>query len=202
MNSRSSKQEANAIIAAYIEHGAKEAMLRDVFGIGYMRYEKILHNKVDKPSGGRNNVAVTGVMLAQLSRFAAHGVKTVLGYPCGHRRQLRYVTDPGITSWEKLYQLHFLKFEADNTLIRKMGYITFFNYMSAYHPEFRLKRVMEDACDTCIELKTMLKDGNFSEAEHKSIEKALLANCIECVLLPPYPYQLMNIVMFLQHQLR
>jgi hypothetical protein len=161
VNSRSSKQEANAIIAVYIEHGAKEAMLRDVFRIGYTRYEKILHNKVDKPSGGRNNVAVTDVMLAQLSRFAAHGVKTELGYPCGHRRQLRFVTDPGITSWEKLYQLHFLKFEADNILIRKMGYITFFNYMSAFHPEFRLKRVMEDACDTCIELKTMLKDGNF-----------------------------------------
>ena len=45
VNSRSSKQEANAIIAVYIEHGAKEAMLRDVFGIGYTRcYEKLLHN--------------------------------------------------------------------------------------------------------------------------------------------------------------
>ena len=40
VNSKSSKQEANAIIGVYIEHGAKEAMLREVFGIGYTRYEK------------------------------------------------------------------------------------------------------------------------------------------------------------------
>ena len=173
VNSSSSKQEANAIIGVYIEHGAKEAMLREVFGIGYSRYEKILNKKLDKPSGGRNNAAVSDVMLAQLARFAAHGVKTELGYPCGHRRQLRYVTDPAITSWEKLYQLHFLTFEPDNTLIRKMAFITFFNHMSAYHPDLRLKRVMEDACDTCIELKTMLKDSSFTEDEHKSIEEAL-----------------------------
>ena len=54
-----------------------------------------------------------------------------------------------------------------------MAFITFFNHMSAYHPDLRLKRVMEDACDTCIELKTMLKDSNFTEDEHKSIEEAL-----------------------------
>ena len=65
------------------------------FGIGYTRYEKILNKKVDKPSGGRNNAAVSDVMLAQLARFAALGVKTELGYP---RRQLRYVTDPACCS--------------------------------------------------------------------------------------------------------
>ena len=78
VNSSSSKQEANAIIGVYIEHGAKEAMLREVFGIGYTRYEKILNKKLDRPSGGRNNAAVSDVMLAQLARFAAHGVKTEL----------------------------------------------------------------------------------------------------------------------------
>ena len=44
VNSRSSKQEANAIIGVYIEHGAKEVMLREVFGIGiaYMGVTVIL----------------------------------------------------------------------------------------------------------------------------------------------------------------
>ena len=76
-------------------------------------------------------------MLAQLARFAAHGVKTELGYPCGHRRQLRYVTDPAITSWENLYQLHILTFEPDNTLMRKMansnsGLYVFSNTLSTF----------------------------------------------------------------------
>ena len=50
---------------------------------------------MDKHSGGRNSNAVSDIMLAQLSRFSMHGVSTELGYPCcGHRRQLKYVTDP------------------------------------------------------------------------------------------------------------
>ena len=81
LNTKASKQEANAIIAVFIEQGAKEAMLRDVFGIGYTRYEKILYQKVDKPCGGRNSNAVSDLMLAQLSRFASNGVCTELGYP-------------------------------------------------------------------------------------------------------------------------
>ena len=85
-------------------------------------------------------------------------VPTEPGYPCGHRRLLKYCLDPAVTSWEKLYDMHFVKFEEDNFAVRKMGKSSFFKCMTAYHPEFRLKRVMEDACDTCCELRQMLKD--------------------------------------------
>ena len=173
LNNKESKHEANGMIAVFIEQGAKETLLREVFGIGYERYRKILHNQNDKVSGGRNRNAVSQDMIEQLHRFTMVGVPTELGYPCGHRRMLKYCTDPAVTSWEKLYEMHFLKFEDDNKLVRKMGKITFYNFMSAYHPEFRLKRVMEDACDTCIELQTMLKDKRFSEDEHQSIGEAL-----------------------------
>ena len=88
-------------------------------------------------------------MLDQLYRFSMH-VPTEPGYPCGHRRLLKYCLDPAVTSWEKLYDMHFVKFEEDNFAVRKMGKSSFFKCMTAYHPEFRLKRVMEDACDTCI----------------------------------------------------
>ena len=171
---KESKNEANGMIAVFIDQGAKETLLREVFGIGYERYRNILHHQSDKVGfGGRNKNAVSVDMIEQLYRFSMHGVPTELGYPCGYRRLLKYCTDPAVTSWEKLYDIHFLKFEDGNKFILKMGKITFYNFMLAYHPEFRLKRVMEDACDTCIELQTMLKDKRFSEEEHKSIEAAL-----------------------------
>ena len=72
---------------------------------------KILHNKADKIGGGKNGNAVSEEMMDQLHRFASYGVPTEYGYPCGHRRLLKYCTDPAVTSWEKLYDLHFLKFE-------------------------------------------------------------------------------------------
>ena len=52
--------------------------MREVFGIGYARYEKILNKKMDKPSCGRNSNAVSDIMLAQLSRFSMQGVSTEL----------------------------------------------------------------------------------------------------------------------------
>ena len=83
---KESKQEANGMIAVFIDQGAKEeALLREVFGIGYdRRYYKILHNQSDKVGfGGRNNNAVSDDMIEQLHRFSMHGVPTELGYPCG-----------------------------------------------------------------------------------------------------------------------
>ena len=41
--------------------------------------------------------------------------------------------------------------------------------MKAYQPEFRSNRVMEDACDTCVELRTMFKDKSRSEEYRKLI---------------------------------
>ena len=156
----------------YIEQGARESLLREVFKIGSERYKKVLHNQSDKGSGGRNGFAVSKDMLDQLYRFTMH-VPTELGYPCGHRRLLKYCLDPAVTSWDKLYDLHFAKFEEDNYLVRKLEKSSFFKCMAAYHPEFRLKRVKEDACDKCIELRKMLKDKSRSEEELTRIEEAL-----------------------------
>ena len=173
LNTTATKKEANGMLAVFVEQGAKETLLREVFGIGSTRYAKILHNQADKIGGGRNGNAVSEEMLDQLQRFSVSGVPTEYGYPCGHRRLLKYCTDPAVTSWEKLYDMYFLRFEESNHLIRKMSKTSFYNCMSAYHPEFRLKRVMEDACDTCYELREMLKDKSKSAEDLNRIEEAL-----------------------------
>ena len=104
-----------------------------MFGIGSGRYLKILHNRADKIGGGRNGCAINQDMLDQLHRFSMSGVPTELGYPCGHRRILKYCTDPAITSsWEKLYTLYYVKFEEHNHLVRKMAKSSFQNCMQAY----------------------------------------------------------------------
>lgn len=56
---------------------------------------------------------------------------------------------------------------------RKLGLSTFKDYMRAYHPDFRLKRLKEDCCDTCIEFKTKLNDKTISAADRESILGAL-----------------------------
>jgi hypothetical protein len=100
LNNTATKKEANGMLAVFVEQGAKETLLREVFGIGSSRYAKILHNKVDKIGGGKNGNAVNGEMLEQLHRFADSGVPTEFGYPCGHRRLLKYCTDSAVTSWD------------------------------------------------------------------------------------------------------
>ena len=40
-----------------------------------------------------------------------HGVSTELGYTCRYRRLMKYCPDLAVTSWDKLYDMHFLKFE-------------------------------------------------------------------------------------------
>ena len=51
------------MLSVYIEQGARESLLREVFKIGSERYKKVLHNKSDKVSGGRNGFAVNKDML-------------------------------------------------------------------------------------------------------------------------------------------
>ena len=47
--------------------------------------------------------------------------------------------------------------------------------MGASHPEFRLKRLMEDFCDTYCERRVVLKDKNMTEDDLKRFE-GFLAN--------------------------
>ena len=65
-NESGNKKEANGILSVYVEQGARECMLREVFKIGSERYKKILHNQIDKIGGGRNGFAVNKDMLDQL----------------------------------------------------------------------------------------------------------------------------------------
>ena len=66
-NESGNKKEANDILSSvYVEQGARECMLREVFKIGSERYKKILHNQIDKIGGGRNGFAVNKDMLDQL----------------------------------------------------------------------------------------------------------------------------------------
>ena len=139
-NDSGNKKEANSMLSVYIVQGAREKMLREVFKIGYERYKKILHNQSDKIGGGRNGFAVSKDMLDQLYRFTMH-VPTEFGYPYRQGLLLKYCLDPAVTSWDKLYNLHFVKFEEDNLQVRKMGKSTFFKCITTYHPEFRLKRL-------------------------------------------------------------
>jgi hypothetical protein len=90
-NGKDTKTQANGMLSVFIEQGAKETLLREVFGIGSGRYSNLLLHQSDKVGGGRNGNAVSQAMLDQLYRFSMH-VPTELGYPCGHRRMLKYCT--------------------------------------------------------------------------------------------------------------
>ena len=175
-------REASGMLATFIAMGCKEDLCRDVFGIGGGRYMRIRDMKgnlqTDSVSErtGRNNVAFGKEDEAHLARFVKSGVPVEEGYPCQHRRLKVYCTDPLMTSMEALFKTYYLPFEAaDESIvgIRKMKKNSFFNYMKAYHPEFHLRRLVEDACDVCVELKTQLKSKDLSDADRHHIEQAL-----------------------------
>ena len=169
---KKTEEMADGMLAVLMEKGAKEKMLRGVFHIGQSRYNRILKNQAKNPTGGTNFKAITPDMMDQLDRLVSTGIPKELGFPCAHRRLMEYCTDEKISSWEKLYDKYYVPFEPDSD-VRKMAYISFYNHMRAHHPGFRLRRLVEDACDTCEELKTKLKDKNVSTEEKEAIKEAL-----------------------------
>ena len=169
---KKTEEMADGMLAVLMEKGAKEKMLRGVFHIGQSRYNRILKNQAKQPTGGTNFKAITPDMMSQLDRLVSTGIPKELGFPCAHRRLMEYCTDEEISSWEKLYDKYYVPFEPDSN-VRKMAYISFYNHMRAHHPGFKLRRLVEDACDTCMELNTKLKDKNLSQEDKDAIKKAL-----------------------------
>lgn len=145
-----SKEQATGMLATFYEMGARERMLREVFGIGSTRYNRIVSGAPPRSRGGTNVNTVDKTMWASLAEMVLK-LPTEEGFPCGHRRMMTYCTDPDINTWTDLYE-HYERFMKDKD-IRKMGYSTFHNHIRAHHPDLRLKRLQEDVCDCCVTLK-------------------------------------------------
>jgi hypothetical protein len=148
-------------------------MLKSIIttGLGETRFSNCRDGKKTfEFSGGKNNVAINEEQLAQLLR-ALVLVPSEIGYPCGHRRLQTYCTDDNISSMQKLYEIYYLPFEASLGL-KKMKESTFEKRVRAHFPDFKLHRLSEDECDTCVDLTTALKSKNLSPDHRLSILKA------------------------------
>jgi hypothetical protein len=77
--------------------GARQRMLREVFGIGLSRYLRIVSGASPRPRGGTNIFAVIDIMVASLAEMVDQ-LPTEEGCPCGHRRSMMYCTDPDINT--------------------------------------------------------------------------------------------------------
>jgi hypothetical protein len=147
---KASKELATEMLGTFYEMGAKERMLRDVFGIGSTRYQRVVSGKPARVGGGKNVNAVNESMIASISEMVAQ-LPTGNGEPCEHGRTISYCTDPNINTWMKLFRYY------ENFLngkdIRKMGFSTFFNYVKSCHPDLRLTRLDEDVCECCSHLQ-------------------------------------------------
>lgn len=158
-----SREQASGMLGTFYEMGAKERMLREVFGIGSSRYQRIVAGLAPRPRGGKNVFSVTETMISSIAEMVEK-LPTEEGFPCGHRRLMTYCIDPSINTWAKLYEYYesFIKDKA----CRKMGYSTFHNYIRSYHPDLRLKRLQEDVCDCCVTLKTGSLNVNVNVTVH------------------------------------
>jgi hypothetical protein len=143
---KASRELATEMLGTFYEMGAKERMLRDVFGIGSTRYQRVVSGKPARVGGGKNVNAVNESMITSISEMVAQ-LPTGNGEPCEHGRTISYCTDPSINTWMKLFRYY------ENFLngkeIRKMGFSTFFNYVKSCHPDLRLTRLDEDVCGCC-----------------------------------------------------
>lgn len=147
---KASKELATELLGTFYEMGAKERMLRDVFGIGSTRYQRVVSGKPARVGGGKNVNAVNESMIASISEMVAQ-LPTRNGDPCEHGRTISYCTDPNINTWMKLFRYY------ENFLngkdIRKMGFSTFFNYVKSCHPDLRLTRIDDGVCECCSHLQ-------------------------------------------------
>ena len=123
-----STEQATGILSTFYEMGARETILRKVFGIGNSRYKRVVSGKPLLPRGGTNVNAVNDNMVEQLSMMV-NQLPTEDGYPCGHRRMMKYCTDPDINTWLQLHKYYtaFVK-EKEG---RVMAFSTFHNIISS-----------------------------------------------------------------------
>lgn len=143
---KASKDLATEMLRTLNEMGAKERMLRVVFGIGSTRYQRVVSGKPARVGGGKNVNAVNDSMIASISEMVAQ-LPTANGNPCMHGRMISYCIDPNINTWMKLFR--FYEIFLNGKEVRKMGFSTFFNYVKACHPDLRLTRLEVDFCECC-----------------------------------------------------
>ena len=146
-NDNASKEQADGMLATLYEMGAKERMLREVFGIGSSRYNRIVSRAPPRTRGGTNVYSVDKTMIASLAEMVAQ-LPIEDMFPCGHKRKTIYCIHPDIITWMNLFE-HYKCFMKDKDC-RKMGYSTFHKHIRAHHPNLSLKRLKEDVCDSCV----------------------------------------------------
>lgn len=148
-NDNANKEQADGMLGTFHILGARERMLREVFGIGSARYNRIASGAPPRTRGGTNVNSVDKIMIASLAEMVAT-LPTEDKFPCGHKRKTTQCTDPAINTWMDLFECYkgFMK-DKD---CRIMGYSTFHKHIRAHHPDLCLKRPQEDVCDSCVNL--------------------------------------------------
>ena len=94
-----------------------------------------------------------------------------LGYPCSHRKMKRYSVK--FDSYKELWVAYTLYSPPLQEKRRKMKQSTFQKYLRGVHPDFALKRVKEDECDTCIRLKMIIGDPRSTMQEKLEAQECL-----------------------------
>lgn len=151
--SKACQELANGMLTTFYDLGARERLLRKVFGIGNSRYQRIAKGLPVSSGGGHNSNTLNDQMISSIS-YCVEELPTEPGFTCGHRRIMIYCTVDEIKTWATLYDFYVDFMKGDNYKdIRVMKYISFYNNVRARHPDLRLTRLIEDACDLCVELK-------------------------------------------------
>ena len=175
-NSATAHGQTDGILRALQTQGATFRMLQAGFKIGVQRYKRIAAGEARQVPGGKNSKAVGDSGQATLAAFVRQ-LPQEIGFPCGHRRQMSYFTSPAdrptITTMTALFKELYVPWVQASGGTKMMKESTFYEYMAKAQPHFRMQRLEEDACDTCIELKTKLLDKSLDAEERALIEKAL-----------------------------
>jgi hypothetical protein len=144
------------------------------------RYSRLRVSQTVKSASHRNFSAVTEEMIESIGVFAA-SLAIEPGYSCTHTRQKLYILDDKLTSWKHVYDAYveYLPNSKKFDQIRTMGFSTFHRYIRHVYSQYALRKLKEDACDTCIRMKVAMDDPYLPADEKLRIQHALEAHQVD-----------------------
>jgi hypothetical protein len=139
------------MLIALRHKGARRTILQNVFGIGGYRYDHMMQQKdPSKPRDNGRSMSPEDINLLNIVRSSIPISDESFG--CNHRQYTFYIADPEMTSVDKIFQKYYVDNEAITTA-KRMKKDTFRKYWCKLHSDLRFKKLKEDECDTCIELR-------------------------------------------------
>ena len=163
----------NGVIMALVQNNLSNVEIRAMTGCGVSkitRVRKILKSPARAKTQPRRPAHACAQKDLDNIRFHLEGLNTEDGYPCAHRRPIKFFTTAMLT-WKKIYLGYKECMTEQDPPQRVLSPVRWREYVRAFFPGLHLCRPKMDLCDRCVRIETELYDPNITAERREFLEQ-------------------------------